>query len=271
MSKEDVEEQKEGIGAAIDRAEWNAKNVVHLINNSAPLMNHDIEKDGCNGLADCPVCTTPTANDEFFDLLNKGQTHTPATQVEEQKEGCCELCRATLHNGVWTCWRLFKGCCHTPQTPTPQEEQKEGVKNTMFVAETYLAQGAQDMLDTPTVKEESHTQGWEKHFRDKFVDDSEKGVEPVWVDAVGCVGPVIAFIKDVAVTEREAERKEKGSSWRDGYTRGLEEGYAQCKVDAVAVVPTWLFPSNGRGYNDGWNDCRQYVLTALSSFTHKKE
>ena len=24
--------------------------------NSAPLMTHDIEKDGCNGLDDCPVC-----------------------------------------------------------------------------------------------------------------------------------------------------------------------------------------------------------------------
>lgn len=71
------------------------------------------------------VCDCGTIFDNMQGLALEALSKAP---VEEQKEGvgCCDLCRATFHEGHWTC-NNHTCPCHTP---------------------------------TPTVKEESHTQGW---------------------------------------------------------------------------------------------------------------
>lgn len=266
------------------------------------------------------TCHTPTVNDEFFDLLNKGQTHTPATQVEEQKEGveCCDLCRATLHNGVWTCWRLFKGCCHTPQTSTPQEEQKEGVagidtitlqnvevqangiiRNSKGRLIARLVPGADFESEhvkglhtpTPTVKEESHTQGWKIKYFETFSEqfyqiarladagDDEgygRGLARLQID-------IEAYIQQIASQEYERGTQQitaRGELAKTIATRNFEAGRLQGIADAVAVVPEesvidekiFPFQTFKATYDEsgGWNACRQAVLTALSSLTHKE-
>lgn len=61
------------------------------------------------------------------------------------------------------------------------------------------------------------------------------------------------------------------------FTRGFEAGRLQGIADAVAVVPeehyAILGHEVGRAYtpeDKSWNNCRQAMLTALSSLTHKE-
>jgi hypothetical protein len=50
------------IERALLQAEVKAACMSHLVDNSQPLMTHDIERNGCTGLADCLVCNITTQN-----------------------------------------------------------------------------------------------------------------------------------------------------------------------------------------------------------------
>lgn len=79
----------------------------------------------------------------------------------------------------------------------------------------------------------------------------------------------LEFIEQVAASAKEAGRREKGSSWREGYQRGLEEG----RVQAITEVEEKLPRSNDTGHQcecgnpifcSQGNDYRAGVLAAIS-------
>lgn len=59
-----------------------------------------------------------------------------------------------------------------------------------------------------TEEQKELLKNWHQRFVSNFLDDSNPSVEPTWVDAVGCVSPVVSFIRDL-LAAKNAECAEK--------------------------------------------------------------
>ena len=173
-----------------------------------------------------------------------------------------------------------------------QKEQKEGVDYSMGMSALRCCDngdldephGCLKMPPTPTVKEESHTQGWNRAESEQCVRANvmhpENGSQESAVRYIlEHFGVVIAAIASQEY-QRGALYNHEGT-----FTRGFEAGRLQGIADAVAVVPNrcteigdQINASEGAftptaadiASEESWNNCRQAMLTALRSLTHNK-
>lgn len=156
---------------------------------------------------------------------------------------------------------------NTVDTPTPTTQQ-EFFNNKTAQIESDAA-GREAFAATPTVKEESHTQGWEERLMDEFCVMFERATRDG--DKTDWVGKLETLIKEVASQEYERGFEARGSVHEDLLATAKRIGYKKGIADAVAVVPAKITLKERLMVTDGWNGCRDAMLTALSSLTHKKE
>lgn len=204
----------------------------------------------------------------------------------EKKEGmkCCDKCHERITNNLYYAdiCKNKKNCeCHT------RGWDKDG--RFYQCSDGKHPSWWQSIIKTP------QWDAWYEHASKNMLYDVDESFE------CGAMSEKHAkdFLNFVAAIGREAGRKEKGSSWREGYVRGKEEqrfadeevikakyfdaGYAQCRADAAVVVPEEAIGDKGCGddvwdnksfgvsvHCESWNACRQAILTALSSLTHKE-
>lgn len=192
------------------------------------------------------------------------------TPLVAQKEGDLELLAEQQGKTIGEGWK--------------QKEQKEGVECCSKCAMTrHISSGCPCHTPTPTVKEESHTQGFEERFL-KWVNEQEKRSEQHGFAYNRYIHEDQVKILAAQEYERgfDAGGHTVGGTGRVMYERGFEAGKLQGREEALREAIAAL-PLNYSGLchfdcdqkycncNATWNDCREATLAALTSLAAPTE